>query len=239
VNPVLQAADDLLTQQAAQIATLEKQANTKVFDNLELTPWLLAPGTAANTGSTGSSATATQGQPGVSCAWFKLAPKGPYANGYWYNQLGADATRTSFTYDLRFMFGTAIDAAASQAVELDIQQVIGGVVYNMGWQFDFADNALRVWNRSGKTWVKTGKPCLRWIQGQWIHILAEQHRIGGNVIHDAITINGLRLPIDMSFPAPTLGLNDMLNCAIQLDGNKAGATYQIYLDAIKFNAGVL
>ena len=227
----------------AEVTALQNQANSVTsFPALETTPWLLAPGASANTGSAGSLATATQAQPSSSCAWFNIAPLGAYADAYWYKTLGANPSKTTYTYQLSFMFNTAADAAASQCVELDIQQCIGGVVYNNGWQFDFQSNQVRVWDRDAKEkglpnpWVATVLACPRWTAGKWMNIFVENHRDSTTVYADAITINGVRTPINMSFPAPTLGLSDMLNCAIQLDSNSVGAAYKLYIDNIIFTA---
>jgi hypothetical protein len=241
MNQVLQPVDDFINQQAQAILLLQHQLDAivrpAVFDALEQSPWLLAPGTAANTGSTGSTAVATQGQPGVSCAWFKLAPNGPYADAYWYKKLGADPSKKKFKYELSFLFPTPADSNASQCVELDIQQVISGFGFNLGFQFDFAENLLRVWNRTGKAWVSTGKPCPRWTSGQWMRIIAECHRDEANVYHDAMTMNGNRIDLGgMSFPVAKLNLPDMLNCAVQMDGNKPGTAYTVVVDAVRFTA---
>lgn len=232
----------LTTQNAALQAQLTVIDNVTVFSALETTPWLLASGASANTGAKGSLATATQAQPSSSSAWFNIAPLGAYADAYWYKTLGANPSKVNYTYQLSFMFNTAVDAAASQAVELDIQQCIGGIVYNTGWQFDFAENTIRTWNRYAKEkglpnpWVSTGLPCPRWVAGQWMHIFVENHRDAAKVYSDAITINGIRDPINLSFPVPSLGLSDMLNCAVQLDGNSTSTTYKLYIDNIIFTA---
>lgn len=240
----LVTADDqsLAAKLLAAQARLDALANITVFDGLELTPWLLAPGTAANTGSTGSTAVATQSQPGITSASFALAPNGPYADAYWYKKFGVWPKKTTFTYELSFLFGAAGESAASNCVELDIQQVISGLGFNPGWQFDFGGNRLRVWDRDRKEkklpepWIDTGQPCPRWTAGQWFHIVAENHRDGANVYHDAMTINGVRIPINMTFPATPLALPDMMNCAVQMDGNKAGTAYKLYIDRVKFTA---
>jgi hypothetical protein len=207
-----------------------------VFDGLELTPWLVAPGTAANTDSKGSTATATQGQPGINSAWFGLAPNGPWADAYFYKKLGADPNKLTFKFELSFLFGTAADSAASNCIELDIQQVIAGLGFNPGLQFNFGGNQLRVWDRSSKNWVDTGKPCPRWAAGQWVRVIFEAHRDGAKIYVDAVTVNGVRIALNLSFPATKLPLPDMMNCAVQLDGNKAGTAYKLFIDAVKFTA---
>lgn len=243
-NSTLTSQNSTLTSQNAslqtQINTLDAQiaaaSSVAVFPALETTTWLLAPGASANTGATGSLATATQAQPSSSSAWFNIAPLGAYADAYWYKTLGANPSKTNYTYQLSFMFNTAADAAASQCVELDIQQCIGGVVYNTGVQFNFQASQLRVWNRSAGAWVTTGTSCPRWVAGQWMRIFVENHRDVSNVYSDAITINGVRTPINLSFPAPSLGLSDMLNCAVQLDSNSTATAYKLYVDNIIFTA---
>lgn len=247
-----QTIQTLRTELSTTQAQLAVFLNTKVFDGLELTPWLVAGGTAANSGQTGSTAVATQAQPGTSSAWFNLAPAGPYANGYWFKKLGADPAKKNYEFEISFLFGTAADAQAANCVELDIQQVIAGVVFNTGLQFDFTENALRVWDRSKATpadpgagdWVPTGITCPRWTPGQWVRVVFETHRDDSHVYVDAITINGQRnvfggatnFFLQPTFAAPKLGLTDMLNCAVQLDGNKAGTAFKLYVDAISFTA---
>lgn len=234
-DAAIQTLQSSLTAANAHLAAI---ANTKVFDHLEMTPWLIAPGTAANTNETGSTASTSQAQtlPPSTLPFLGLSPAGPYANAFFYKTLGADPSKTAYKYELQLFFASSTDAAASQCVELDIQQVIGGLVYNTGLQFNFVDNALRVWNRNGKAWVATGVASPRWTAGKWMSVTFETHRDAVNVYVDAITVNGIRIPSALSFTAPNLGLGDMLNCAIQLDGNKAGTAYRLYLGPVKFTA---
>lgn len=234
IQTVQKQLSDAITAEQAEDAAEKAAPVAVVFDKLERTPWILAGGTLANTNTTGSTAVSTQGQAGATSAWFNLAPNGAWADAYFYKTLGADASKHNFIFEQSFLFPTPTDSAASNCVELDIQQVIGGNVYNGGWQFDFTENSLRVWNRSGKTWVATGKPCPRWTAGQWVDIKVETHRDDTTFYHDAITINGVRTPINMSFPLAKLPLGDMLNCAIQLDGNKAGTPYRLCIDNVRF-----
>lgn len=244
MNSVLQPVEDLLNNQAQKILLLQTAIDlansTVVYDHLERDTWLLAPGAAANTGATGSLAKATQGLPGVNSAWLRLEPHGPYADAYWYEKKAVDPTKKHFRYETSFLFGGSGDAAASQAIELDVQQVIAGLVFNSGLQFDFAENQIRVWNRYAKEhglpnpWQYAGLPCPRWTPNQWISVIYESHRDDKTVFHDAITINGVRTGLKLSFPAVTLNLPDMLNCGMQLDGNQAGTAYQVYRDDVRF-----
>lgn len=246
MNPILGPVDDYLNNQEQKIALLQSQVDAfgavTVWDHLEFDPWLLAPGTAANTGSTGSTMVATQGTPGVNCAWSKLQPNGPYADAYWYRKLGPNPKKTKFTYELSLMLPTAADAAASQCIELDIQQVITGMGYNPGFQWDFAENQWRIWNRYAKEkglpnpWASTGVSSPRWTPGTWMRSVFEVHRDDSHIYYDAMTVNGVRTALGQSFPSVPLALPDMLNVGLQMDGNKAGNAYLLYRDAIRFTA---
>jgi hypothetical protein len=210
-----------------------------IFDNLESRDWQVAGGTLAdsNPGAPGQpTADGSHVAPGANNGYFEIAPHAPYADRYWYLEFGADPQKTTFRYDLRMLLATAADVAAPQQIELDLQQCIGGKVFNMGWGFGFQSGELRVWNRSGKAWVDTGVPMPRLTPGAWFNVSTEMHRDGDNVYHDAITINGSRIIIAKSFPAPTLGLKDMLNGGFQLDSNFRGAPYRCYVNNMRITA---
>lgn len=236
------AQDSLLASQLSdaqtQITSLQNQlagvpVRPVVFEDLETTPWLIAGGTVANTGAAGNSADSVQTQPGVTSASFKLIPAGSYADKYWYKQLGPHPTLTRFEQHASFLFPAASDANVSQAVETDLQQCINGVVYNFGTQCDFAEGSFRIWNRSAGAWVSI-IPLTRPASGTWMNIVLNCHRDGSAVFYDSISINGTTVSFaPVSFPAPTLGLLDMLNYGFQLDGNKAGTAYTVSVDRMK------
>lgn len=203
----------------------------KVFAGLELTPWLIAAGAAADTGAAGNVPVASQAQVEDNAAWIAIDPRGKaYANGYFYKPLGADPTRDTYDYELRMMIDTPDECAAAQAVELDVQQCIGGIVYNTGLQFDFQSSQMRIWNRTGKAWVPNGQPCPRWQATVWQVVTLQTHRKGLSIYYDDVDGN----TSTVSFVAPKLGLPDMMNVAIQLDGNSAGAPFRVYLDEVNF-----
>lgn len=234
--------DQIVSEKEKEIAALQtKLASSNlptVFDHLESNPWLLAGGTAANSpGGTGT-ATATQTKPGVQSATVAIVPAAPYADKYFYQTLGAHPELTRFRQEGSFLFPTTGDALAPQAIEFDLQQVLGGVVYNWGVQFDYGEGMLRVWDRGGKTWVPTGVTLPRMSPGVWAQCSWEIHREAEKVVYDKLVVNGASLllapkgipALEMSFPTPTLGLGDMLNYGFQLDGGKVPQAFTVTQD---------
>jgi len=132
----------------------------------------------------------------------------------------------------------AADVANSQAIEFDLQQCDdpagSGLCFNWGVQFDFAEGILRVWNRSGKTWVPTGTIIKRPAPGAALFCQWDVHRDGTNVYYDSLQINGVVQPnTATSFSAPQLNLPSMLNYGVQLDGEKVPNTYTVLVDRMK------
>lgn len=254
MNSILQPVDDLITSQeniiaadASAISILQQQVATLtaevsaaqppvVFDALETLPWLVAGGTAANTGSSGNTATSTQTLPTNLCATFGIQPAGAYADKYWYQQLGVHSTLLRFRQEASFLFPSPADAANSQAVEFDLQQSIGGVCFNFGWQFDYAEGLFRYWNRGAGSWVSTGITITRPTPLTWYHCVFDTHRDAANIYYDKATINGVVQPIhQVGYASPILGLSDMLNYGFQLDGEKLPNTYTISRDRMKLS----
>lgn len=222
----------------ANIADLQQTANTKSWHDLERSMWLLAPGALANTGSAGSLADGFQTLLDTNCGSFTLRPHGPYADRYWYRELGADPFKSRYRYEASFLFGSAADSNAVQAIEMDIQQCIGGIVFNPALQFDFAEDIVRIWNRSIKPqgeWEPIGLPCPRWDFGKWNTVAIEAHRTLNTIAYDAVTLNGVVTKILAApFPAPNLGKPDMQNIGFQLDSNKNGTAFKVFVDAMNF-----
>lgn len=232
--PLIQAE---LDGKDATIAGLNQKliaASPMIWENLEFENWLVASGTAANTGTVGNTATSTQTLPDVNCATRGIQPNGAYADKYWYLKLGAQPQLSRFKQEYSFLFLSAADSQASQAEEKDFQQCIGGTCFNPGLQLDFGENETRVWNRHDGVWVPIpGWLCPRVPAGTWVDTVLEFHRDATMIHYDAATVLGVRKALSMSFPAPVLGLADMLNIGQQLDGGKVPNAYTVAISKMK------
>lgn len=201
-----------------------------ILSNMEaLTDWT-QPGTVGNTGG-GSTAGPiqggmTQGSPAVAF----LKPTGPYQNQYNVRSVpGSWDAMTYFEYRLRFMFPTAQDIAAHQAFEFELQQNVGGHIYNMAWQRRPKDFWYS-FNYSTSSWESSGIPVGQLIPGQWIDVAASFLRGGdATLTHLALRVDGLTTQVNITREATARVESDYLNAAFQLDGNSITAPYEMML----------
>lgn len=220
-----------------KIAALQALAPAKTFTRLERNPWLIAPGTAANSGSVGSTAGITITPPSNLFSLVTTIPAGPYADKYAYQVLGADSSLVRFRQYGSIYFPSAADALAAQAWESDLPQktsiAAGRYYFDWGMQYDWAENMLRVWNKAAGSWVTTGKPMPRFKPGTWVDHVIDCHRDGSNVIYDQLTVGGEEMLADViDFPALLLTdtSSDILNYGLQPDGDKTADKYSAAID---------
>ena len=161
----------------------------------------------------------TPGKPpsDITPAVFSIKGKTPYANAYWYDQLGSHPEATRFNLSLSFALPSASDLSACQAVEFELQQSTGALVFNMAWQFNqVGSKTLRIFNYATKVWEDTGIP-FALVAGKWTTVYAEFVRNATETWHTGIAINGIWSTIMSAHPGvPTKGA-PYLNAAFQLD----------------------
>lgn len=234
INLAQQDIDALNSQINSLQSQLSSAQNSVTFRGLEWQPALVAGGSVANSSGNPGVAADAQGVPTTSFAFRQIIPNGAYEDKYWYWKLGADSTKTSFTYTVKFLLP---NPSAPQALELDVQQVIQGVCFNVGFQFDFAENQARIWNRSPQNhgWIATGVTSPRWAANTWHSITLKAHRDSSSVYYDSMTIDGVTTSLtQFSFPSIPLNNSDTINVAIQLDSNSSGLSYSTNIYGVDF-----
>jgi hypothetical protein len=124
---------------------------------------------------------------------------------------------------------------APQAIEFECQQMLGGWVYNFGWQALYGQNIWRIFDYGLKQWNATTITFTPFTPGTWHHILAEYHNdiTTHTVYHDALTVDGTRYPVNVTQNAFYGGGRDQLTNAVQLDSNSAAAPYSLYVDKMR------
>ena len=84
--------------------------------------------------------------------------------------------------------------------------------------------------------IATGLTLTRFTPNTWHHIVAEYHNDTTNhlVIHDALTVDGVRMPVNITHNAfLSAGSRNQFTNAVQLDSNSVPAPYSVYVDNMK------
>lgn len=216
-------------------------ANSTVIDHVEEKPWLTC-GNCGNDGAAGPTAAYSDtlgiGTPSEdgSSTQFSIAATVPFTNGYFYQTHTPIATQiTALTYEFD-LFIPAGSENMPQAIEFECQQVLNGWVYNFSWQALYPGNQWRIFDYGLKQWQSTGLTLSRFTPNTWHHIVAEYHNDTTNhlVLHDALTVDGVRVPVNITHNAFFSGaVNNQFTNAVQLDSNNVAAPYSVYVDGMK------
>ena len=155
----------------------------------------------------------------------------PFKNAYWFiEHSGSPSKPLSY---LRYEFDIYVpsDAAkAPQAIEFECQQKAEGFIYNFAWQADYADHEWRIFNYKAHRWERTGMAFGGFLPDRWHHVVAEFHSESGTVVHDALTIDGVRRNVGIRHEAKRSGRGHYLTNAFQLDLNGDASAYKVYVD---------
>jgi len=164
-------------------------------------------------------------------AKFWIGGSTPYSNALWWKQLGADATKKKFVYELYFYLK---QPQYAQALEFDVNQSVNGKKHIFGTQCTYK-NGLQwdVWDGLGKRWVHTGVTCNVPAPYTWHHLVEEFARDDhGNVYYVSITLNGKKHYINRKYGSINNGTVQELNVAFQMDGDYAMHDYEAWLDNV-------
>ena len=209
-----------------------------VLPNVEDTHNWLTCGNCGNTGATGPAATssftpgiASPSEDGTSTQ-FSIAATAAYSNAYFYLEhtpVSGQINALTYEFDIYIPQGKE---TAPQAIEFECQQTLGGWVYNFGWQALYQQDIWRIFDYGLKRWDATSVSFTPFTPGMWHHILAEYHNdITAHIVyHDALTVDGVRYPVNVTHNAFYSGGSDKFTNAIQLDSNSAATPYSVYVD---------
>lgn len=211
-----------------------------VLSHVEEAPWLTC-GACGNNGGTGPIAAYSDtlgiGTPSEdgSSTQFSIAATVPFTNAYFYQQhtpVTNPMTALTYEFDLYIPAGSE---TLPQAIEFECQQILDGWVYNFSWQALYPGNQWRIFDYGLKQWDSTGLTLTRFTPNTWHHIVAEYHNDTTNhlVIHDALTVDGVRMPVNITHNAFLAGSRNQFTNAVQLDSNSAAAPYSVYVDNMK------
>jgi hypothetical protein len=168
-----------------------------------------------------------------SSALFWLGTGTPYSQALWWKQLGANAGVSHFVYDTYFYY---TDPAATQALEFDVNQSVGGYKYIFGTQCSpRSSGTWDIWDNINAKWLSTGIACPAPPAYKWNHLVWEFERVGGKIHYIAVTLNGVKNYVNRYY-APRASSAAELNVAFQMDGNYAATSYKVWLDKVTLTA---
>jgi hypothetical protein len=150
----------------------------------------------------------------------------------WWRELGGHDDAQNLRYDLDFY----VDSVSNgQALEFDVNQTAGGNRYIFGTECDFRGSGnWRVWNAPNATWASTGVPCPVPATNTWHHLTWEFQRSGGQTHFIAVTLDGNRHDVGMSFGSKGEA-GSGLDVAFQADLTGSGGSESIWLDNVSLS----
>ena len=200
-----------------------------VLQDCQTKPWLQTDDSQGQN----KPATITPGNP-LTCSWTPAKrPQGqPWNNLYVYQKGSIGAQDSEFALDLAVSYDTAQDLKNCNCFEFEMQQVIGGYLYNGGWQARFDSNFWWTYNFGAKDWIKSAIPINSgdFTASKPTHISAQYQRIQGGLKYLTLAVNGMCNQVSFEDAAvPQAG--NYLSYAWQLDSRGQGAPINVELSA--------
>ena len=163
---------------------------------------------------------------------FYIQPWQSYSDALWWEQLGANSGVSNFKYDLYFYIK---NPSASQALEFDVNQSVGGKKYIFGTECSIKSTGTwHVWSSSSK-WQNTYIPCHAPTAYVWHHLTEQFQRVNGKVKFVSITLDGHTSYVNRAYYPQNSSAKE-LNVAFQMDGNKYQTAYSVWLDKVTLTA---
>ena len=161
---------------------------------------------------------------------FNLGGTNNYSNALWWKQLGADSSKHHFVYDTYFYL---TNPKASQALEFDVNQSVGGKKFIFGTQCSMVRGTFDVYAAS-TGWIHTSISCTAARTAfKWHHLVWEFQRTSDNKVKFvSVSLNGVKHYVNKVYSPKSSGSSE-INVAFQMDGNKVQTDYTTWLDKVK------
>jgi len=139
----------------------------------------------------------------------------------------------NFVYDVYFY---ATNLPASQAVEFDINQFVGGKSFIWGHECRIAGgHEWDTWDNKNEKWVPSGIACNP-VNNDWNHVVIEVQRTDDNrLLFKSITLNGQKSTVNRYDDPTAVGNWYGVTINYQQDGNVNQDAYSIWLDKLNFS----
>jgi hypothetical protein len=214
-------------------------STARVYSNVEqMTTGWAACNTAACAGGNGGGAywqAFNQTTPSLDGRSMEIYHDGGWSNALWYRKMGADNSASNFLWDFYVQLDSA-SVNASQALEYDAFQFVGGYNYMIGTECNYAAGVWDTWNEVTQHWLHTTVPCKKFAAGTWHHIqwyMTANHS-NHTYTYKTLVVDGVVYNLNQTQPAKNLGWGDNAGVQWQLDVNASGAGYHEWVDRATF-----
>jgi hypothetical protein len=137
-----------------------------------------------------------------------------------------------WTFHLEIQFPTLYDFTSSQAIEFELQQDVGGYIFNMAWQANFvgASKTWKTFDYTNKVFESTGIPVnfSLFNTQQYCRMEAVYTRTANTTTHVSLKVNDILYQINKTRPAFARVLSPHTNAAFQLDSNHVPLPYIVH-----------
>jgi hypothetical protein len=177
---------------------------------------------------------------------FTIGGQTPYSDVLWTKHLIGDLSSENlpdpnqtlgssvhnFIYDVYFY---SDDIEASQVLEFDINQYLGGQSFVWGNQCRIAGgHEWDTWDGATGAWAPTGVACNP-VSNSWNHLTIQVQRTSSNqLLFQSISLNGNQSTLNITrAPASAPGWNG-ITLNYQMDGNSLQQSYSVWVDKLNF-----
>jgi hypothetical protein len=126
--------------------------------------------------------------------------------------------------------------SVAQGVEFSSNKHIGTDWYKFSVQCSYNKGIFSVWDTAGGQWSPTSIACQRPEANAWNHLTVNTAISNGKAVFLSLTINGKTYSINRSFLPTTKSSSYSFGVHFQMDGNRAGDAYDVYVDQLTFTA---
>jgi hypothetical protein len=168
-------------------------------------------------------------------------PAPNYVDCYFTQRVPTDGTKTRFKLEASFLFPTAADIAACQCLEFEIRQVTDDKkMVILAGQLQYSGGQLRYFDWQQRAWLQFGVAIQKPAPLTWVSIGVEGHRDAIAVYYDAMTYNGMRIPMaTQNYPLLATDWSPLLWAALQLDDTSAVNGYRVKIKDVSLTVSAV
>jgi hypothetical protein len=195
--------------------------------------WCNDPGCAGGSGHGSYWMAQNQGQPSMDGSSTEFFNSGVWDNALWFQKLGANNNVHNFLWDF-YIYVDNNSQSATQALEFDAFQFVGGYNYMMGSQCDYGIGKWDTWDEASGHWTPTSISCPKFSPNTWHHIqwYMTTNTGGHQYTYVTLVVDGNSHPINQTHNARNLHWGDNLGVQWQLDVNASGQGYHEWIDNV-------